>query len=520
MIVEVELELDLPTERTATTIVTRLRSQETLGVPYKFDLTVVQPGGETPLEASEVMSLGATVRFTETTGGKSTVVRVVKGVVTQFAEMLETHDDNGWAFTLLVEPRFAELGRFVSQDLYAGLTYPKVIEEKLKAAQFVAADFDFRLSDPTVYGATDWKDGDPNSETEEPRLVVQYAESDMAFISRLAERVGITFFFQYDPESESEKLVFTDHPGGFPLGADISYRSGCDDHGITELRRTSNAIPSEFFVYDYNYRNPSLTFDVEGARLFDAIGGQSGLDVPSNGAHVEYAPNAKTAAEASLYAKVRAEAQESQREIYNANGTLAHAFPGLRFKLDNHARIDSSVVFLVQSVRQEYDNPKPFLTSGKKDPRFATQCDFLVASKAGAGGAIIGYRPPLRTPRPRIQGVVTGVVQAGTGSSLNQFLDEQGRYLVKLHFDQTPRAMPRVRMSQPHSGADYGHHFPLRAGAEVLVSFVDGDPDRPVIMGTVPHPLKRSPVTNADPEKSRIRTRSGIKIEIFDGLKS
>lgn len=519
MIVEVELELDLPKERIATCIVTVLRSVETLGAPYRFDLTFVQPGGETALEASEVMSLGATIRFTETTGGITKVVRVVKGVVTHFAEMLETHDDNGWAFTAVVEPRFAELGRFVSQDLYAGLTYPKVIEEKLKAAQFATADFDFRLQDPTVYGASEWKDGDPH-ETEEPRLVVQYAESDMAFISRLAERVGITYFFQYDAEGEIEKLVFTDHPAGFPEGADISFRAGCDDHGITELRRASHAIPSEFFVYDYNYRNPALTFDVDGARLFDALGGQSSLDVPSNGAHVEYAPNAKTAAEAALYAKVRAEAQESQREIYHANGTLAHVFPGLRFKLDNHARIDSSVVHLVKSVQQEYDNPKPFMTSGKKDPRFATTCEFLVASKAGPGGAIIGYRPPLRTPRPRIHGVVTGVVQAGTGSSNNQFLDEQGRYLVKLHLDQTPRTMPRVRMAQPHSGADYGHHFPLRAGAEVLVAFLDGDPDRPVVVGTVPHPLKRSPVTNADPEKSRIRTRSGIKIEIYDGLKS
>ena len=71
-------------------------------------------------------------------------------------------------------------------------------------------------------------------------------------------------------------------------------------------------------------------------------------------------------------------------------------------------------------------------------------------------------------------------------------------------------------MLQNHVGENYGTHFPLRAGAEVLVGFVGGDPDRPAIVGAVPNPLKPSPVTAKDASAHRMSTASGIKFEIVD----
>jgi len=71
-------------------------------------------------------------------------------------------------------------------------------------------------------------------------------------------------------------------------------------------------------------------------------------------------------------------------------------------------------------------------------------------------------------------------------------------------------------MAQPHAGPGYGQHFPLKPGVEVIVVFVEGDPDRPVISGAVPNPLNPSPVTAADATVNRIRTQSGISIEMHD----
>jgi type VI secretion system secreted protein VgrG len=78
-----------------------------------------------------------------------------------------------------------------------------------------------------------------------------------------------------------------------------------------------------------------------------------------------------------------------------------------------------------------------------------------------------------------------------------------------------------MRMAQPHAGEGYGQHFPLRPGAEVLVGFLCGDPDRPVILGAVPNPIQASPVIaskDSEPlDVNRIKTRSGVIIEISDG---
>jgi type VI secretion system secreted protein VgrG len=130
------------------------------------------------------------------------------------------------------------------------------------------------------------------------------------------------------------------------------------------------------------------------------------------------------------------------------------------------------------------------------------------------------YRPPRVTPKPRISGLVTGIVDpgpAGPGAKYAQ-IDEHGRYLVRFLFDTTPPGerpvSRRVRMVQNHAGENYGTHFPLHPGVEVVVGFVDGDPDRPLIVGAVPNPMKPSPVTHAEAGLHRIRTSTGIMMEM------
>ena len=73
-----------------------------------------------------------------------------------------------------------------------------------------------------------------------------------------------------------------------------------------------------------------------------------------------------------------------------------------------------------------------------------------------------------------------------------------------------------IRMLQPHAGPNYGMHFPLKPGIEVMVGFVEGDPDRPVIVGAAPNPITRSPVTQNNAITNRIETASGVYLEIRD----
>ena len=91
---------------------------------------------------------------------------------------------------------------------------------------------------------------------------------------------------------------------------------------------------------------------------------------------------------------------------------------------------------------------------------------------------------------------------------------------MRFLFDTTPPgerpASRPVRMIQNHVGEDYGTHFPLKPGVEVVIGFIDGDPDRPLIVGAVPNPIKPSPVTNADPGVHRIRTSTGITVDMAE----
>lgn len=101
----------------------------------------------------------------------------------------------------------------------------------------------------------------------------------------------------------------------------------------------------------------------------------------------------------------------------------------------------------------------------------------------------------------------------GTGAA-------EGRYTVRLLFDTNPPgeqpASHRVRMLQHHVGENYGTHFPLKPGVEVLIGFVHGDPDRPVIVGAAPNPLKPTAVTSRNPAVHRTRTGSGITVDFVD----
>ncbi len=126
------------------------------------------------------------------------------------------------------------------------------------------------------------------------------------------------------------------------------------------------------------------------------------------------------------------------------------------------------------------------------------------------------------TPRPRIAGLIPAIVDAGAVGGTPKYaqLDAEGRYSVRFLFDTTPsgeRAASRpVRMLQNHAREGYGTHFPLKPGIEVAIGFIDGDPDRPLIVGAVPNPIKPSPVTNENPGVHRIKTSTGITVDMAE----
>ena len=133
----------------------------------------------------------------------------------------------------------------------------------------------------------------------------------------------------------------------------------------------------------------------------------------------------------------------------------------------------------------------------------------------------VQYRPERKTPWPSIAGVVHGHIDSASGGKFST-LDSQSRYRVRFPFDSAGKTgelcSTWVRLAQSYSGSGYGSHYPLHKGTEVLVAFYDGDPDRPVIVGTVHNAITPAASAGSNASQSTIRSASGIHIAMDDEL--
>lgn len=458
-----------------------LSGREAISQPFAFDLDVVcDPDVALPDDAYP----GGEVTLVVEAEGEE--LRRVHGMLGPIEDALSPPGGMS-AYRLRVVPRLFRLTLVETQEVYLGLTVPQIIERKLEMHNLLPGDYELRLL--RDYPARDF--------------VVQYRETDLAFVSRLAEHLGISYFFEHG--ARGDKLVFTDHPGGFqPIeGAEeIPFRPRGEGADIFALAATSHLTPTSYVVQDYNYRKPTLDLVA-----FVTLESGSGGGVAEYGAHV------KSPAEAKELAQIRAEERLAQQRVYRGGGARWALSAGWRTTLVDHPRLGAPERLLFVEVAHEATFP-------------VFQQNDVSASYSNTFRAIPGdvpFRPPRVTPRPRIHGFVTGTIQPGPDGETGGFarLDAEGRYTVQLHFDTAPageqRASHAIRMAQPFVGPSQGMHFPLRPGAEVLLAFADGDPDRPVIIGAVPNALMPSPVDARTADRHRITTAAGAMFEIRDG---
>jgi type VI secretion system VgrG family protein len=469
-LVQVRIELDgLPEDAFA---VVSLEGREAISRLFEVDVAVVSTQ---PADIEALLGLSATLVFER----GETEVRRMFGMIAAVHDSLETEAESfGARFTFV--PRAHRMTLRETLDIFMDLTVPEIVEKKLQLAG-LARDVDYDLRLIETYAKREF--------------VVQYRETDLAFVSRLCEHIGLSFFF--DHRDGRDIFVLTDHNGGFRRVSDVPqhFRPRGDRRDVYRLESTARMIPSGYIVRDYNYRTPQLELaaraDVDGA----------------GGEVIEYGSHFKTNEEAARIAKIRSEEQLAAQRVFEGESDVADLRAGGTFALEGHARgdLDLLVTEITHRVTQA-------ALGGGADVRRYT-------NRFRAIRAATSYRPPRVTPKPKVHGVLTGVVDVSKVSQYAE-LDNEGRYRVKFLFDtsETPggQASRPVRMMQPHSGAGYGMHFPLRSGIEVLIVCIDGDPDRPIIAGTVPNPQTGSPVVAGNAPRNIIRTGGNNEINIDD----
>ncbi|MFO0650438.1 MAG: type VI secretion system tip protein TssI/VgrG [Polyangiales bacterium] len=458
---------------------------EALSQPYTFEVRVGLPARDAAsFDPSTALNRAGTLEVVDDEGAARMAFH---GVWASF-ELL-TDGPTGSLYRALLVPRWSLLALSLHSRVWVQKSVPEIIEEVLRNAGFGGDDYALRL----------------NGRYRPWDHLCQYKESDLDFLSRWMEREGIYYYFEHD--GARERLVLVDAPGAHVASRDTPVRffptGDLDESGVEAFEHftvSARVTPESVTANDHNPQQPALTIHEEVP-----------LDPAGQRTVVTFGEHAEAGARARRTAQMRAQRWTARRKVFSATGPVFSVRAGFLFELEDHPRLAYNATYLATEVVYEGDQ-----LAGTITPHRGLRT-WLVRVTAIASDA--QFRAPTVAPWPRVQNLELAVVDGPTDSDYAQ-LDEHGRYLVKFRFDEnshTPgTASTRIRMMQPHTGEPEGMHLPLRKGTEVLIAFLGGDPDQPVIAGAVPDAERPSVVVQANETQNVIHTGGNNRIEMED----
>lgn len=306
---------------------------------------------------------------------------------------------------------------------------------------------------------------------------VQYDESDLDFVQRLLEHEGVMYFFEHDDGEHT--LILADamnklkpapgyetvpyHFEGQGARRDVEY--------ITKWIPGSSVRPGAYTHTDYDFKKPGASLMAKSDQAFGHKLA-SGENYRQPGAHLDVGRGDKIAS-------IRREELQAVHQRIAAAGTVRGLFSGCTFKLDGFPRDDQNQEYLVVSVEYRVFDPGHHTGIETEGESFTVVL--------GVAPTSLPYRPPRITPRPVMRGPQTATVVGPSGEEI--FTDEYARVKVQFHWDRLGKNDQNsscfVRVSQTWAGSGYGFIQIPRIGQEVIVDFIEGDPDLPIITGRV-----------------------------------
>jgi type VI secretion system secreted protein VgrG len=426
--------------------------------------------GRLPEFRVQMLSMDADIKIADVLGKPMTVeVELAGGELRHFHGIVTRFGSTGWVgeysqYEAVIHPWLWLLKKSSDCRIFQQKSVPDIVKE-------VCSTYGGQVS-LSITGLTgDYKALD---------YCVQYRETDFDFVCRLLEDAGIYFYFTYT--ADSHKMVLADsyntHQDIAGYGA-LKFANAMSSGGITEESVSSWSASGEiqsssYVLNDYNFEKSAGSIS-GGMKTISTI--KAGFD-QAEYEMFDYPGAYAEAADGTPLAKARLERLHGQCEVIDGRTDARGLLFGGLFSLVDHPRDDQNRKYLVTGTRYQIRGGD-YTSGGVADTN--VECRFT------AIGHTFPYRPSAIIAKPIVQGPQTAMVVGKAGEEI--WTDEYGRIKVQFHWDRLGKEDEKsscwVRVSQTWAGKGWGAMTIPRIGMEVIVSFLEGDPDRPLVTGCV-----------------------------------
>ncbi len=430
-------------------LVTRFSGYEEMSRLFSYRLDLVSE--KESIEANDIVGRGVTITLTLHDGSE----RCFNGIVSAFAYCGAS--DRLSRYSAEVVPWLWFLTRTADCRIFQAKSVPAIVEQVFKDLGF-----------------TDYEIADIDKSAHEPwDFCVQYRETDFNFVSRLMEKEGIFYYFRH--EKGKHVLVLADRKSTHKDCAEkeVSFES---DHpaGITSWRHGYEYRPGKWAQTDFNFETPTAGLMAKTSTLVKLQDNTKFEVYDYPGAYSK-----KAVGDAEV--KIRMEEAEAGYEIVSGTSNCRTFFVGGKFTMKKFpsSRAEEGKQYVITMLRHEASTGGTYETGGEHAQEY--QNAFTCVPEA------ITFRPARVTFKPVVYGAQTAIVVGPSGQEI--YTDKYGRVKVQFHWDREGKKNENsscwVRVSHPWAGKGWGAVAIPRIGQEVIVDFLEGDPDRPIITGRV-----------------------------------
>jgi len=436
-----------------------MSATEKLGRLFKYELELASENGQ--IKADKIVGQNVTIRL-DIGAGRT---RYFNGHVSHFRQLTSSGQLARYQTTIV--PWLWFLSRTANCRIFQEQTIPDIVKKVFRERGFT--NFEDALSG--TYKTWEY--------------CVQYRETDFSFVSRLMEHEGIYYYFKHENGKHSVVLAdsYSAHEP-YPEFEELKYhpagKGTATEECISDWAVETRLQPGSCALQDFDFKNTKK--DLKARAIINREHAHADFEI------YDYPGEYAETGDGEEYAKKRIEELQAWYRVATAKSDSRGVCTGFTFNLVDHPRNDQNGECLITSAKYTINGDEVF-SAGVRGSECAYSCDFTAIDGSQP------FRSPRITARPSISGPQTAIVVGPSSEEIHT--DKHGRVKVKFHWDRYSKADENsscwIRVAQVWAGRSWGAMYIPRIGQEVIVEFLEGDPDRPIITGRVYNAQSKPP---------------------------